>query len=101
MYSVRIFIIIYFIILFNLSLFTEMSRFSHHSNPITQNFMYGSKPHGKRVVDGLPHVCADGHNHASESEVVQCIEAHKVYVCSSNHMHTEKSDAERCDQIKR
>ncbi|KAL4219496.1 hypothetical protein ACF0H5_022073 [Mactra antiquata] len=88
--------------------YTVMSRFGHtshhsHSNPITPNFMYGTTHHtrNKRVVDGLPHVCADGHSHATENEVAQCIDAHKVYVCSSNHMHTEKADSERCDQIKR
>lgn len=79
-----------------------MSRYG--PNPITQQYMYGGSNTQKgprRVVDGLPHVCADGHTHSTEAEVIQCIEAHKVYVCSSNHMHTEKSDAERCDQIKR
>ncbi|XP_060602390.1 uncharacterized protein LOC132755532 [Ruditapes philippinarum] len=82
-----------------------MSRFGP-SNPITPNYMLGSSSQmthlrNKRVVDGLPHVCADGHSHATESEVVACIEAHKVYVCSSNHMHTEKSQADNCDQLKR
>lgn len=82
-----------------------MSRFGPR-NPITPDFMYGGASCsqnrvGKRVVDGLPHICADGHNHATETEVIRCIEAHKVFVCSSNHMHTEKGDAERCDQIKR
>jgi len=83
-----------------------MSRY-HQSNPITPNFIYGSPaPHAnqgrfKRVMDGLPHVCADGHSHATENEVKQCIDAHKVFVCSSNHMHTDRSDSERCDQIKR
>lgn len=80
-----------------------MSRYNT-GNPITPAFAYGSTPvpnKFKRVVDGLPHVCADGHSHATEVEVRQCIEAHRVYVCSSNHMHTDKGDAERCDQIKR
>ncbi|WAR31091.1 hypothetical protein MAR_033633 [Mya arenaria] len=80
-----------------------MSRYQHN-NPITQGFSYGNTSQtikSRRVVDGLPHVCADGHNHATAQEVAQCIDAHKVFVCSSNHMHTERSDAERCDQIKR
>ncbi|XP_045189668.1 uncharacterized protein LOC123547004 [Mercenaria mercenaria] len=79
-----------------------MSRFGR-SNPITPDYMYGGQNTKtfKRVVDGLPHVCADGHGHATEKEVIQCIEAHKVYVCSSNHMHTENCGAERCDAIKR